>query len=608
MTELQKNHYKEKTPEKTVEYLQALLNKHGIEVEETWGDKSYINTYSLRLNFKGTSKGTNGKGVSKAYARASAYAELFERYQNGMLISPKFIPQSKTSGNYRVAADEKCLSAEDIVAQNDPFIQMYFEMRGLSNATEAEKAKAFFEVNKLDYLISGDENKYVCLPFYSCKDKKVYWIPKWVYGLFYGSNGMSAGNTPEEAIVQGLSEILERHVNKALFTMTAGLPDVPDKHIKNYPELYERYLMLRSIPGFDVRIKDCSLGGKFPVVGLVILQKNTCKYGIKLGCHPDFGIALERTLTEAAQGEDILEYVNRSHVDFFNTNVTNWINVTNCYKVGLSQYPFQLFADNLAYRFTKPQDVSGATNEMLCKSMVQNLLDTGYDVLIRDVSSLGFPSYHIIVPGMSELIDLTDDKIRAYNTRTFVSALLENPKSITVENYKYVIASLGYYSGSVMESCLESYYQETAGLNLPYAAIGGSSLYLASMCHVLVGDYASAFQKYSLIEKRALSVDLPESEKNEIKCISTYLSAMSVLKKHSKAMEYLYKLFDSALCDKVNTLFADNTKVIIKQFPTVTETSETVESTDKLSKYADILKREQINSNIDQKKLKKIFE
>lgn len=75
MTDLQKNHYKEKKPEETVVYLQHLLKKYGIEVEETWIDKSCIDTFSLRLNFKGTTKGTNGKGVTKEYAQASAYVE-----------------------------------------------------------------------------------------------------------------------------------------------------------------------------------------------------------------------------------------------------------------------------------------------------------------------------------------------------------------------------------------------------------------------------------------------------------------------------------------------------------------------------------------------------
>lgn len=607
MTDLQRNHYKEKTPEETVAYLQSLLKKHGIEVEETWVDKSYIDTFSLRLNFKGTTKGTNGKGVTRAYAQASAYAEFFERYQNGVLINPRFIPKDKSKYNYLVAADEKYLSAEEVVRQNDSFMGMYFDRRNMAASDISAKIAAFFEVNKLDYIISGYENRYVTLPFYSYRDKKVQYLPHWVYCMYYGSNGMSAGNSAEEAIVQGLSEIIERYVHKQLFFLDGGLPDVPDKYIQKYPELYERYLSLQKVPGFDVRIKDCSLGGKYPVVGLVILQKNTCKYGIKLGCHPDFGIALERTLTEAAQGTDIVEYVNRSYIDFFNTNVTDWINMTNSFKVGLSQYPYQLFSDRLAYKFTKPKDVSNATNRSMCEDMVKAIVDDGYDILVRDVSTLGFPSYHIIIPGMSELIDASDDKIRAYNTRAFASALISNPKSINAENYKYVVASIGYYSKSLMENGLESYYQDASDLKLPYSEIGGSAIYLASMCHVLVGDYLSAYQKFTLIERYAQHGALTEKEKVKAKCISTYLSGMCVMRKHADVMKYLYKLFDGDICAEIDNLFADRGKVILKQFPNVMNSSKSENAMEKIYAYADVLKNEQIKTPIDQMHVADIF-
>ncbi len=607
MTDLQKNHYKEKRPEETVAYLQYLLKKHGIEVEETWVDKSYIDTFSLRLNFKGTTKGTNGKGITKEYAQASAYAELFERYQNGVLINPRFIPKDKSKYNHLVAADEKYLTAEEVVRQNDSFMEMYFGRRNMATADLATKAAAFFEVNKLDYIISGYENRYVTLPFYSYRDKKVQCLPHWVYCMYYGSNGMAAGNTAEEAIVQGLSEIIERYVHKQLFFLEGSLPDVPDKYIQKYPELYDRYLSLKKVPGFDVRIKDCSLGGKYPVVGLVILQKNTCKYGIKLGCHPDFGIALERTLTEAAQGTDIVEYVNRSYVDFFNTNVTDWINMTNSFKVGLSQYPYQLFSDRLAYKFTKPKDVSNATNRSMCEDMVKTIVSDGYDILLRDVSTLGFPSYHIIIPGMSELIDASDDKIRAYNTRGFISALVPNPQKINKENCKYVIASIGYYSRSIMENGLESYYQEVSDFKLPYSEIGGSAIYLAAMCHVLVGDYFGAYQKYVLIERNALHSSLSENEKHKIKCISSYLSGMSVMKRHADVMKYLYKMFDNDICLEVDKIFSDHTKVIVKQFPDVINSTSTAEAMKRIYDYADVLKNEQISSPINQMRIADIF-
>lgn len=103
---------------------------------------------------------------------------------------------------------------------------------------------------------------------------------------------MCAGNTREEALVQGFAEILERVVHKRILVEKPVLPDIPEACMQKYPEVYEKYLFLRKNSNYDVIMKDCSLGGKFPVAGLVIIEKNTGTYGIKLGCHPDYGMLL----------------------------------------------------------------------------------------------------------------------------------------------------------------------------------------------------------------------------------------------------------------------------------------------------------------------------
>lgn len=48
-----------------------------------------------------------------------------------------------------------------------------------------------------------------------------------------------------------------------------------------------------------------------------MIEKNTGKFGFKLGAHPDYGIAMERCFTEAAQGRDIYEYAQRCLFDFY---------------------------------------------------------------------------------------------------------------------------------------------------------------------------------------------------------------------------------------------------------------------------------------------------
>lgn len=118
MSEIQLMHYKQKTPEETVQFLQDILKNMKVEVTETWQERSSIGTYALRLDFRGTKIGANGKGVSKAYAKASAYAEFFERYQNDIL-GPRVFFGSKFP--FFMSPDEKILSSAEIVQNANSF-------------------------------------------------------------------------------------------------------------------------------------------------------------------------------------------------------------------------------------------------------------------------------------------------------------------------------------------------------------------------------------------------------------------------------------------------------------------------------------------------------
>lgn len=187
---------------------------------------------------------------------------------------------------------------------------------------------------------------------------------------------MCAGNTPEEAIVQGLSEIIERVVQKKIFMEKPCLPDVPDDYIKNFPYVYSILQKLRNYEkdGFKFYIKDCSFGGKYPVAALIVFEKNTGKFGIKLGCHPDYGVAIERTLTEATQGQDITEYASRSKVDFTNFHVDDWKNIYNSYKFGMGQYPYQLFDESPTFEFKPVMDVSNLNNKQIMKIWLKQII------------------------------------------------------------------------------------------------------------------------------------------------------------------------------------------------------------------------------------------
>lgn len=58
-----------------------------------------------------------------------------------------------------MSPDEKILSSAEIVQNANSFTSLYFSQRGLSGVSDEEKAKAFYDVQKVDYHIYGDSVK-----------------------------------------------------------------------------------------------------------------------------------------------------------------------------------------------------------------------------------------------------------------------------------------------------------------------------------------------------------------------------------------------------------------------------------------------------------------
>ena len=134
--------------------------------------------------------------------------------------------------------------------------------------------------------------------------------------------------------------------------------------------------------------------------------------------------------TEATQGRKIFEYADCSILDFFNEEVYTTENLANACKVGNGFYPYQMFEKNSTYEFTPMIDVSEKTNKEILNEMLNGILEDGYDILIRDVSFMGFPSYHIIIPGMSEMKPCKDELFRICNTQCYIMNKLTNLDNI----------------------------------------------------------------------------------------------------------------------------------------------------------------------------------
>ncbi len=557
MLQFRKNHYKDDTPANTVRRIQGIFEKLHLNVTETWVDTNGIGTYTLRVEVSGTQIGSNGKGITKELARASAYSEFMERLQNLWLARWNHL--WKKPFPFLYFADEKMVPVDNLLNKEGVFLRFFFEKQGFSSADTAQKKEYFLKTQKLNYSMTGEKDKFLSLPFYHVNSGSVEYLPYYTYTPYYLSNGMCAGNTREEALVQGFSEILERVVHKRILKEHPILPDISEEYIRSYPEVYEKYLFLRQDQNYDVTMKDCSLGGKFPVAGLVIIEKNTGTYGIKLGCHPDYGIAMERTITEAAQAGDILQYSRNSHLDFSNQYVKDKTNILNGFKTGFCQFPFEIFRSNSS--FVEMPDISEINNSEMLKLLTDQIMEWGYDILIRDVSYLDYPSFHVIVPGLSEVFEMDAKWYNAYHTKFHLMKLLNYPQQINHENIRYLIGTMDFFANTQLENTMRSYSGVLSNIKYPAEEYHLGWLYLTAMACFFCGEYKKAADRLELLLSRC---DTPAPF---YLAVFQYMSGMAAIGKHTDVMEYLNQFFDTEICKKLELYFADPKQVFVRQYP-----------------------------------------
>ena len=561
MSELQNRRYKEVSPEKTVEKLKGLLTKLGIEVEEKWIDASSVGTYSFRICVKDTNIGQNGKGMTKEFAMASGYAEFFERFQNGMF---KFRIEKPTKEiPFTYAPDEKTLSVQELMKDRNSFLENLANKNGKANSTKEEKIEYITNVLNQDSKIVPKED-YISLPYYSVMNDEIQYIPERLFSYTCNSNGMCAGNSREEALIEGLSEIFERYVGIKIFSEKVALPEIPDEYLNKFPKVKEMVEKLKVNDKYYFRLVDCTFGGKYPVAGLYIIEKNTGRFGFKLGAHPDYGIAMERCFTEAAQGRDIYEYAETCLFDFYDGEDSQKRNFTEFIYGDFSAVPYQVLGDKLDYEFTEMPDVSNLDNKEILRRMVKSIIDDGKDILIRDVDCLGFPALRIVIPGMSEV---SFDNIATYfNIFATMQILLQNMQNITKNNLKEVIKmmeiiinEIGYTESSLLLSLKDNSL-------LPCSSFGQEGKYLLGILYIMDEQYNKAAKLLEDLSFLAENISKNDMEKILVKAVYYYASAMDKLNNHEEAMKYINLLFNKDIADGIDYSFKDKENILINHY------------------------------------------
>jgi ribosomal protein S12 methylthiotransferase accessory factor len=399
--------YKDAPPEETIRTIKKILKKAGIRTEEKKNINNAGVLYSLRLYIKDFPYKATGKGLTESYALAGAYAELLERLQNQILWPcDDFRPLARRRYGFRVDPHEKIHGRSPLPSLPEDF----------------KKARIFSKEENLYTLwkafrkiLDSHTVSIVLLPYYNLRDQKVDHLPQQFIFNIFGSNGMAAGNTPEEAIVQGISEIFERYAMKQVYFERITPPTVPQSYIKKHaPEQYALIKKLEKAGSLRIIVKDCSLGKKLPVVGTLIIFPSVHSYVVSFGASPIWQIALERCLTEAFQMDKIEDYKGATPMqgpsDFDpKKNVENFVRI---YKRGKGYYPPSLFAVKADYEFKRFPEKAFGTQKDMMHDLLHLVKELQFNVYLRDVSFLKFPAFQILIPGLSELKVLSDNNWR----------------------------------------------------------------------------------------------------------------------------------------------------------------------------------------------------
>lgn len=379
--------------------MQSRLEKLGFHVEE----RSWLNpvdgVWSVHIRDRDCPLlFTNGKGASEQASRASALGEFFERLSCNYFWTHYYLGENNANAAFVHYPREQWFKLNDDESWPTglltPELQKFYDPEGVVDAT------ALVDYN------SGNEERGVCaIPYVRERDGATVWFPLNIIGNLYLSNGMSAGNTAAEARTQALSEIFERDVKFRIIKEGLCLPDVPEQVIARYPRIAAGIRDLRAA-GFGILVKDASLGGKYPVMNVTLLNPRDQGCFSSFGAHPRFEIALERALTELLQGRalDALDGFPEPGFDLEEIAHSQNLEVHFVDSSGIISWNFLRATPDFAF---SDWNFSNSTTEDYAWS-VAAIHATGHDIYVADFSHLGVYACRILVPGMSEIYPVED--------------------------------------------------------------------------------------------------------------------------------------------------------------------------------------------------------
>ncbi|MDG2285580.1 MAG: OsmC domain/YcaO domain-containing protein [Alphaproteobacteria bacterium] len=385
--------------EQTIANMTSIISDIGIKIEIASWRNIVPNVWSLHIREAASPMCyTNGKGTTKESALCSALGEYIERISCNFFYNDYYFGEEIANSAFVHYPNEKWFKA----GANDALPEGLLDESCLRlyNPDGELRASHLTDTN------SGLAERGICaLPFTRHSDRKTVYFPSNLIENLFLSNGMSAGNNLYEAKVQCLSEIFERAIKRQIIEEEIILPDVPKETLAQYPHILAGIEELEN-KGFPVLVKDASLGGKFPVMCVTLMNPKTGGVFASFGAHPSFEVAMERSLTELLQGRSF-EGLNDVPPPTFNSHaVTEPNNFVEHFIDSTGVISWKFFSAKHDYEFCE-WDFSGTTQEET-ERLMDILTSLGKEVYVATHKDFGATACRILVPNYSEIYPTED--------------------------------------------------------------------------------------------------------------------------------------------------------------------------------------------------------
>ena len=402
---MQNEHFipgKDASLEHAIDSMQAKLAALGFDIEECSWLNPVDNVWSVHVRNRACHlMFTNGKGATQLAARASALSEYFERLSCNYFWNHYYLGDSVANADFAHYPRERWFPVD---GEAWPADLLTPELQAFYNPEGSIPAESLIDMN------TGHYGRGICaIPYVRQRDGAAVFFPVNIISNLYVSNGMSAGNTQNEARAQALSEILERHVKFKVIAEGLCLPDVPEAVIARYPTIAAGIQGLREA-GFGILVKDASLGGQYPVICVTMLNPRDQGVFASFGAHPRFEIALERALTELLQGRALEALDGFPPPGFDLDEVASAPNIEIHFVDSSGIVHWDFFGDTPDFDFVdwNFNDLESGSTADDYTWLAERIHADGHDIYIADFDHLGVYACRILVPGMSEIYPVDD--------------------------------------------------------------------------------------------------------------------------------------------------------------------------------------------------------